>query len=74
MEILFLEHRGAYPHTKFTQAYQVVTLEDPYHPRDIGFASSYSKAYEMAEKYNSEFDADVYGGMGIKIYEILIHE
>jgi hypothetical protein len=74
MEILFLEHRGAYPRTKFTQAYQVVTLEDPYHPRDIGFAISYSKAYEMAEKYISECDTEMYGGLGIKIYEILIHE
>jgi|SaaInlV_120m_DNA_3_1039746.scaffolds.fasta_scaffold25187_2 hypothetical protein len=74
MDILFLEHHGAYPRFKFTQAYQVVSLEDPYHPRDIGFAMSYNKAYEIAEEYRSECDTEMYGGMGIKIYEILIQE
>jgi hypothetical protein len=74
MEILFIEHHGAYPRFKFTQAFQVVSLEDPYHPLDIGFASSYAKAYEMAEEYNEERDTMMYGGAGIRIYEILIRE
>jgi hypothetical protein len=74
MEILFIEHKGAYPRFKFTQAYQVVSLEDPYHPRDIGFAMSYNKAYKMAEEHESMNHTTMYGGMGIKIYEILIQE
>ena len=53
-------------------AFQVVSLEDPYHPRDIGFFSSYDKALEMAEEYESMSHTTMYGGMGIKIYEIRI--
>lgn len=71
MEIEFVE-LNYYPSGKFTQAYQVVTLEDPYHPRDIGFASSYDKAVEMAEEYESINHTTMYGGHGIKIYEIAI--
>ena len=62
----------SYPSYKFIQAFQVVSFEDPYHPQDIGFARDYSKAVEMAEEYDEERSTMMYGGRGIKIYEILI--
>jgi len=71
MEVEFVE-LYAYPSGKFTQAYQVVSLEDPYHPRDIGFTMTYDKAVEMAEEYESIEHTTMYGGQGIKIYEIAI--
>lgn len=76
MEILFIEHKGAYPRFKFTQAFQVVSYEDPYHPYDIGFASSYAKAYEIAEAYEESHQCGtaMFGGAGIRIYEILIED
>ena len=72
MDIKFVEHQGAYPsNNKFTQAYQVVSLEDPYHPKDVGFTSTYEMAYEMAEEYDEDHDTSTWG-MGMRIYEILI--
>jgi len=71
MEIEFVK-LWAVPSGKFTLAYQVVSLEDPYHPRDIGFAVSYDKAVEMAEEYESINHTTMYGGHGMKIYQIAI--
>lgn len=62
----------AYPSGEYIQAFQVVSLEDPYHPMDIGFATSYSKAVRMAKEYDEERSTTMYGGRGIKIYEIAI--
>jgi hypothetical protein len=71
MEIEFVK-LWAVPSGKFTLAYQVVSLEDPYHPSDIGFAVSYDKAVEMAKAYDDERRTDLYGGQGMKIYQIAI--
>lgn len=71
MEIEFVE-LWAYPSAKYIQAYQVVSLEDPYHPQDVGFADTYDKAVEIAEAYNEERETTMYGGRGMKIYEIAI--
>jgi len=71
MEIEFVK-LWAVPGGTTTLAYQVVSLEDPYHPRDIGFTMTYDKAVEMAEEYESIEHTTMYGGQGIKIYEIAI--
>ena len=71
MEIEFVR-LWAVPSGKVTLACQVVSLEDPYHPRDIGFASSYDKAVEIAEEYESIEHTTMYGGQGMKIYQIAI--
>ena len=57
---------------KHILAYQVVSLEDPYHLMDVGYATTYDKAVEMAEAYEEERDTMMYGGRGMKIYEIAI--
>jgi len=71
MEVEFVR-LWAVPSGKFTLAYQVVSLEDPYHPRDIGFAASYEKAEEIAKAYDDDGHTTDYGGQGIKIYQIAI--
>jgi hypothetical protein len=71
MEIEFVK-LWAVPSDTTTLAYQVVSLEDPYHPQDVGFAVSYKKAEEMAKAYDDERDTSMYGGRGIKIYQIAI--
>ena len=40
MELKFIESNEAFGERDH-QAYQVVSLEDPYHPKDVGFAMSY---------------------------------
>lgn len=62
----------ALPSAKHILAYQVVSLEDPYHPMDVGYATTRAKAVEMAEAYEEERDTMMYGGRGMKIYEIAI--
>ena len=54
------------------QAYQVVSLEDPYHPMDVGFFTTYESAYEKAEAYLEQCDTMMYGGQGMRIYEVRI--
>lgn len=71
MDIEFIEHQGAYP-SKFAQAYKVVSLEDPYHPMDVAYTSSYDKAVELAKEYDEDYYTSMCGGMGMRIYEILI--
>lgn len=71
MDIEFIEHKGAYP-SKFAQAFKVVSLEDPYHPMDVAYTSSYDKAVEIAEEYDEDRSTSQWGGMGMRIYEILI--
>jgi len=50
----------------------VVSLEDPYHPMDVAYTSSYDKAVELAKEYDEDRDTSMWGGMGMRIYEILI--
>ena len=71
MDIEFVE-LWALPSAKHILAYQVVSLEDPYHPQDVGFATTYDKAVEMAKSYDEERDTMMYGGRGMKVYEIAI--
>ena len=70
-EIKFVESHEAFG-SRDVQAYQVVSLEDPYHPQDVGFFTTYEKALEEAEAYLEDCDAMMYGGHGMRIYEVRI--
>lgn len=70
-EIKFVESHEAFG-SRDVQAYQVVSLEDPYHPMDVGFFMTYEQAYEKAEAYLEQCDTMMYGGHGMRIYEVRI--
>lgn len=71
MDLKFIESNEAFGERDH-QAYQVVSLEDPYHPKDVGFAISYDKAVEIAKEYDKDGSTSEWGGQGMRIYEILI--
>lgn len=71
-EIKFVESHEAFG-PRDVQAYQLVSLEDPYHPMDVGFFMTYEKAVEAAESYMQEYPyVTMYGGHGMCIYEVRI--
>ena len=71
MELKFIESNEAFGE-RDDQAYQVVSLEDPYHPRDVGFALTYEKAVELADAWDAGGTSSMYGGQGMRIYEIRV--
>lgn len=70
-EIKFVESHEAFG-SRDMQAYQVMSLEDPYHPIDVGFFTTYEKALEEAEAYLEACDTIMCGGHGMRIYEVRI--
>lgn len=71
-EIKFVESHETFG-PRDVQAYQLVSLEDPYHPMDVGFFAFYEKAVEAAESYMKDYPyVTMYGGQGMRIYEVRI--
>lgn len=70
-EIKFVPSNEAFGENDI-QAFQVISMEDPYHPRDIGFAKTYEGAVAIAKAWDLGGIASMYGGMGMRIEEIRI--
>ena len=70
-EIKFVPSNEAFGENDI-QAFQVISMEDPYHPMDVGFFTTYESAYGKAEAYLEQCDAMMYGGHGMSIEEIRI--